>query len=125
MSKSNNLGDSKYPEFFEPKPVTHTKLENNKSSPLCIPVRRKPILRRIPGYYFPIVSVLGKRTVEEAFGRGMNDKERYGQEIAPDFFKFNRGHNAFPSYTSTGTINSKNSRETQINYWREKYMSKC
>ena len=148
MSKSIKLRDSERPEFFEPKPVSpkkynassvffvetsgniHIKFEDIESAPLCIPVRRKPILRRRPGYYFPIVSVLGKRTVEEAFGRGMNDKERYGQEIPPDFFKFNQGHNAFPSRMEgfiapvNSPVNSKNLYETKINYWREKYQTK-
>jgi hypothetical protein len=42
-------------------------------------------------------SILAKRKLEEAFGQGMHDCARYGQEIPPDFFKTNRGHNAYPS----------------------------
>jgi hypothetical protein len=67
---------------------------------------------------------LGKRKIEVAFGHGMNDKERYGQEIPPNFFKTNVGHNAFPSLMD-GLIAPCNSPinlyETKINYWREKY----
>jgi hypothetical protein len=109
-------------EFFEPNPATENiriKFEDIK------PIRRKPVLRRRPGYYFPIVSILGKRKMEEAFGRGMNDKERYGQEIPPDFFKFNRGHNVLPSSISdSSVINLKNLYEDRLKFWREKYNSK-
>jgi hypothetical protein len=110
------------PEFFEPEPVSENiriKFEDLE------PIRRKPVLRRRPGYYFPIVSVLGKRKLEVAFGRGMNDKERYGQEIPPDFFKINQGHNAFSSSISdSSNISFKNLYEDRIKFWREKYMSK-
>lgn len=147
MSKSIELRDSERPEFFEPMPVSpkkkpssiffvessgniHIKFEDIESAPLCIPVRRKPVIRRRPGYYFPALSVLGKRKLEIAFGPGMNDKERYGQEIPPDFFKTNVGHNAFPSRIegliapNNSPVNHKNLYETKINYWREKYQTK-
>ncbi len=114
------------PEFFEPKPLTNNiriKFEDIK------PIRRKPILRRRLGYYFPIVSILGKRKVEIAFGHGMNDKERYGQEISPDFFKFNRGHNVFPSCVKGFIardipVNYNHFYEDRLKYWREKYLIK-
>ena len=118
------------PEFFEPKPVVSPK--KNINSGFFVeskPIRRKLVLRRRPGYYFPPVSVLGKRKAESAFGQGMNDKERYGQEIPPDFFKTNVGHNALPERLVTSSlqdnsVNSNNLYETKINYWREKYLTK-
>jgi len=82
------------PNLFEPKHISENisiKFEDLQ------PIRRKPVLRRRPGYYFQIVNLLGKRKLEVAFGPGMNDKERYGQEILPDFFKTNVGHNSLPS----------------------------
>lgn len=73
----------------------------------------------------PVGSILGKRTLEEAFGKGMHDQARYGQEISPDFFKTNIGHNVFSS-SREGCIapaNSpvKNLYENKLNQWREKY----
>lgn len=76
------------PHFFEPKPVLeniHINFEDIK----CKLERKKPILKRKTKTTVPIVSILGKRTIQEAFGQGMNDCERYGQEIPPDFFKTN------------------------------------
>ncbi len=53
---------SKRPEFFEPHP------------------RKK-------------YSILGKRKLADAFGEEIYyNKERYGQEILPNFFKYNIGH---------------------------------
>jgi hypothetical protein len=40
-------------------------------------------------------SILGKRKIEDAFGFGMHDTERYGQEVQPDFFKNNIGHGVY------------------------------
>jgi hypothetical protein len=131
------------PEFFEPKPVSpkkyntnsvffvessgniHIKFEDIESKP----IRRKPILRRRPGYYFPIVSILGKRNRETEFGYCMNDKERYGQEIPPDFFKFNHGHNVFPCCDKGFIdrdipVNYNHFYEDRLKYWREKYLTK-
>lgn len=142
MSKSIDLRESERPEFFEPMPLSpkknvsniffvetsgniHIKFEDIESTPLRLPIRRKPIIRRRPGYKFPYVSVLGKRKLEVAFGFGMNDKERYGQEIPPDFFKTNIGHNAFPKEGYIAPTNSPiNYYETKMNYWREKYQTK-
>jgi hypothetical protein len=140
MSKSFELRDSERPEFFERMPVSpkkkpssiffvessgniHIQFEDIESPP----IRRKPILRRRPQYYFPTFSVLGKRKLEVAFGLGMNDKERYGQEIPPNFFKTNVGHNAFTSRMDgliTPTNIPFNSYKNNINYWREKYQKK-
>jgi hypothetical protein len=98
------------PDFFEPTPASdniHFNYTDRRSR---------------------VGSILGKRKAEEAFGRGMNDKERYGQEIPPDFFKLNHGHNAFPSseyYTyNKNTTDFKQLYEDRIQYWREKYSFK-
>jgi hypothetical protein len=88
------------------------------------PIRRKLILRRRPGYYFPPISILGKRKLEKAFGPGMNDTERYGQEITPDFFKTNYGHNVLLPSVQDNHVNIKKFYEYRLQYWREKYISK-
>jgi hypothetical protein len=41
-----------------------------------------------------------KRKILDAFGPGMHDEDRYGQEISSDFFKTNIGHGVY--------LNSKN-----------------
>ncbi len=83
--------------FFEPKPLLDNiyKIVEDKKDKLH---RRKPIIRRRPEMIVSVTSILGKRKLEDAFGQGMHDYERYGQEIPPDFFNTNRGHNAFPSH---------------------------
>jgi hypothetical protein len=109
------------PDFFEPKPVSnniHRKLE-----------RRTPILKRRQEFAEPIGSALGKRTMEEAFGQGTNDKERYGQEISPNFFRTNVGHNVRPSseyytYNKHNTTNFTHLYEDRIKYWQQKYSLK-
>ena len=129
MSKSNDLRKSERPEFFEPmmyskKLSTNVciKFEDIELTPLQIPVRRKPVLRRQPGYNFPLVSILGKRKRNATFNFAMNDKERYGQEIPPDFFKTNVGHNAFSKDGYIAPTNSPiHSYEAKISYWKEKY----
>ena len=40
-------------------------------------------------------SILGKRKLQEAFGFGTHDKERYEQESEPDFFVNNVGHGVY------------------------------
>jgi len=126
MSRQINLCE--HPEFFEPKPVSPKKMNANSvffvesSGNIHIkfqgfqPIRRKYVLRRRPDYNFPIVSVLGKRTVEDAFGLGTNDEERYGQKIPPEFFNTNIGHNVI---IKNDLVNSPINKK--INYWREKY----
>jgi hypothetical protein len=111
------------PDFFEPNPLSENiriKFEEFE------PIRRKPVLRRRYGFREQPVSILGKRKLDSAFGFGMNDKERYGQEISPDFFKLNHGHNVLPSPISLRNIpvNIKNYYEDRIKYWREKYLVK-
>jgi len=112
--------------FVESSGNIHMKFEDIESKP----IRRKPVIKRRNGYIEPFVSILGKRKLEVAFGQGMNDKDRYGQEIPHDFFKTNVGHNAFPSRMdgliapANSHVNHKNLYETKINYWREKYQTK-
>ena len=111
------------PNFFEPKPILQNipiKFEDIESNS----ERIKPVIKRRTRFQEHNVSILGKRKLEAAFGRGMNDKERYGQEIPPEFFKLNRGHNAFPSSISNTPITFKNLYEDRLKYWREKYNSK-
>lgn len=59
-------------------------------------------------------SILGKRKLEDAFGQGMHDSARYGQEVPPDFFKTNSG----TPYRTYHTYN-KNTHftEERIKYW--------
>jgi len=47
-------------------------------------------IRKMNLKYIP--SQLGKRKLEDAFGEGNHDEERYGQQITEDFFKNNYGH---------------------------------
>ena len=83
------------PDFFEPTPVSPKKVlfaDNTGNIRLSIQDIYKPIIKRRFGYnkdiYLP--SILGKRKLVDAFGLEIyNDKERYGQEIPPDFFKTN------------------------------------
>jgi hypothetical protein len=74
---------------------------------------------------YPSNSVLGKRKIEEAFGRGTNDCARYGREIPPDFFKTNHGHSVFSSskerYIPPANSPVKNVYTNKLNQWREKY----
>lgn len=110
------------PDFFEPKPVLeniHIKFEE----------RRKPVLKRRHDFIEHVDSILGKRKIEEAFGRGTNDRARYGQEIPPDFFKNNYGHPVYPSreyytYNKNTTKDFTHLYEDRIKYWRQKYRSK-
>jgi hypothetical protein len=107
------------PDFFEPKPISNNIYMKSLE-------RKKPILKRRKEFTEPIGSTLGKRTVEEAFGQGNNDKERYGQEIPPDFFKLNHGHNIYPSseyytYNKHTTTDFTHLYEDRIKYWRQKY----
>lgn len=103
------------PLVFEPIPVLNC--FQNKF------VERKIILKR-QGLSEPIDSILGKRTLEQAFGKGMNDAVRYGQEIPPDFFKQNYGHNIYPSSEFKTNIYNKYFYQEKMQYWREKYITK-
>ncbi len=115
------------PDFFEPKPILHKDCEEKKCKHKT--ERRKPILKRNGCYQEQSISILGKRQLEDVFGSGMNDKERYGQEIPPDFFKTNGGHNVFPSpqvYSSIYSTSLYKDKvyENKVHYWRNKYLSK-
>lgn len=81
-----------------------------------MPIKRKPVIRRRINTDVNVTSILGKRKMEEEYGSVMNDSERYGQEIGPNFFETNVGHNL---YTSTSYTKEK------IKYWREKYGVNC
>jgi hypothetical protein len=118
------------PDFFEPKPLTENiriKFEEVKGKL----DRRKPVIIKRSGLLEPVTSTLGKRKAEEAFKQGMNDDERYGQEIPPDFFTTNLGHNAFPSrmeecITLTKFPDSYINKiyQDKLTYWYEKYQIK-
>lgn len=73
----------------------------------------------------PVVSILGKRKMEEAFGRGTNDDARYGREIPPDFFNTNHGHIVFSSaregYIAPANSPAHNDYKNKLKQWREKY----
>lgn len=61
--------------------------------------RRRPILRKLNftslGKSIPQQSLLAKRKIEEAFGPGIHDAERYGQQISTDFFVTQVGHGVY------------------------------
>lgn len=126
MSKQINCSQSQHPDFFEPKPFLRKDCEEKTE-------RRKPILKKMGCCQKRLVSILGKRQLEDVYGYGMNDNERYGQEIPPDFFKTNGGHNVFPYIVpSPNLYNPIHSTslykdkvyENKVNYWRDKYLSK-
>ena len=99
-----------YPGFFEPKPVSP---KRKSTQPLFVDLSgnihiqihehiRKPIIKRRFGYplqNYKMQSILGKRKLEDAFGSGVNDSERYGQEISNDFFEKNVGHGVRPDFS--------------------------
>lgn len=65
----------------------HIKIEEIRKTPINV----KPHLVK-KRYSSENISILGKRKLQEAFGVGVHDADRYGQEIAPDFFATNIGH---------------------------------
>jgi len=70
----------------------------------------------------PVKSILGKRSQEKAFGSGMNDRERYNQEIPPDFFETNQSNDYISTSTKREYINKI--YKYKLKCWREKYNSK-
>jgi len=59
---------------------------------------KKIIIKRRSDINIPdeVPSDLGKRKIAVSFGSQIyNDKERYGQDIPPDFFDTNIGHNVY------------------------------
>ena len=133
MSRHLNCRLHYRPDFFEPKPRityanryinTNANTYTNNQTFICKSCqqkleRRKPILKRRCYYQKQVASILGKRQLEEAFGSGMNDKERYGQEIPSDFFKTNIGHTVYKNI-----ICEDNIYKDKLTYWRNKYLGK-
>jgi hypothetical protein len=87
-SKNNTL-------FVDNSGFIHLKIEevNRKNQ------RRRPILRNLNlirlQKSIPQQSLLRKRKIEEAFGPGTHDAERYGQQISTEFFVTNIGHGVY------------------------------
>lgn len=135
------------PDFFEPKPVSpKTAGRRNSCQPLFVDMsgnihikieevkKRKHIIHRKRDHDFELVSILGKRKIDDVFGSGTNDSERYGQEISPDFFEKNVGHNVFcpsinyPINTPTNTPANTPTKvsacdEAEILEWCAKYLA--
>jgi hypothetical protein len=135
---SNSSKGSSGPDFtavaldpwFEPKPVSpkrnnvlfadnsgniHIKIEEREN------IKRKPVIKRkiIKGN---LSSILGKRKIQDAFGSGMHDEERYGREIPPDFFKTNIGHGVYPNQMHSSSKNIPPAQEAEIIDWCYKYL---
>ncbi len=70
-----------------------------------------------------VPSILGKRKIEDAFGLGMHDKERYGQEVQPDFFKNNIGHCVYQNPIHSLSKNISPTQEAEIIDWCYKYLA--
>jgi hypothetical protein len=115
------------PDFFEPKPVSPKRnniLFADNSGNIHIKIEEKT--------NNDIPSILGKRKLQDAFGVGTHDKERYGQEIQPDFFVNNVGHGVYPNPKGSqdrmtqGTafaIPTTNYDEDEIIDWCYKYLA--
>ena len=71
------------------KEILFDTVENNLSTSLCGNSKKIIIYRRKCYPIVPLVSSLGKRSVDVL---GLSDEERYGQKIGDDFFDFNIGH---------------------------------
>jgi len=56
------------------------------------------------------ISILGKRNMFDAFGKEINDDERYGQNIDENYFKLNVGH----AVLQNASIWSKNVKKLSI-----------
>ena len=131
------------PDFFEPKPLTPKRnnvLFADNSGNIHIQrsfeeqenIKRKPVIKRkiIKG---DLYSILGKRKIQDAFGSGMHDEERYGREIPPDFFKTNIGHGVYQNPKGSPArqtlqihSSSKNippAQEAEIIDWCYKYLA--
>ena len=91
----------RFDPWFRPKPVI-TKCNNilfadnsgNIHIQRSFEKKTKPVIKR-KFITTGLTSVLGKRKIADAFGPGIHDKERYGQEIDTDFFKTNIGHGVY------------------------------
>lgn len=105
----------------------HIKIEEIRKTP----INMKPHLVK-KKYSSENISILGKRKLEDAFGYGSHDTERYGQEISPDFFKTNYGHSVKvetikPKGASLKTTENLpplcKEKEAEIIEWCYKYMA--
>jgi hypothetical protein len=102
-----------YP-WFEPKPVSPKRNINNN---VLFADNSGNIHKHV------IPSILGKRKIADAFGSGMHDKERYGQEIEPEFFKNNIGHGVYINPILSSSKNISSTQETEIIDWCYKYLA--
>ena len=91
-------------------------------------IKRSPFI--IINNSIELISITGKRTIDDAFGSGPHDEERYGQTIEENFFEKNEGHGVIqerekfysvdlgekPINTSTNNSNTKYDEEGIINW---------
>lgn len=85
---------------------------------------KKIIIKRRSDINIPdeVPSDLGKRKIAISFGSQIyNDKERYGQDIPPDFFETNIGHGE--SQSDTILNQTEIIDETEILDWCYKYLA--
>jgi hypothetical protein len=119
------------PDFFEPKPVSpkrnnvlfadnsgniHIKIEERE------PIKKRPVIKR-KIITENLSSILGKRKIQDAFGPGIHDKERYGREIPPDFFKTNIGHGVYSNPKQSESTPTTKYNEDEIIDWCYKYLA--
>lgn len=72
----------------EVEPVSRANLDNGVKNKKVI-IKKRPDINILD----EVSSDLGKRKITLSFGPQIyNDKERYGQDIPPDFFNTNIGH---------------------------------
>lgn len=69
--------------------------------------------------------ILGKRNLNDAFGEGSHDEDRYGRVIDDDFFENNIGHNVIRPSVIRPSVKLNQSYTIYWRYklglWREKY----
>jgi len=85
----------KWPEFFEPKPVSpHVKKKKN-----VLFADNQGNIQKSLGKTIDSESILGKRKLTDAFNVDYcGDEERYGHIIRDDFFTTNIGHNVIQEF---------------------------
>lgn len=71
-------------------------------------------------YITDLSSILGKRNLQNAFGNGSHDEDRYGRVIHDDFFKNNIGHNVIRPSVKVNQSDTIDWRY-KLGVWREKY----
>lgn len=106
------------PSFFEPKPVSPKRKNNILFAQANGTIHLNIEELEQPEYNIP--SILGKRKLEDAFGSGNLDEERYGQTVEDDFFKVNVGH----GIVCKPIIQNQEKRET-INFDPEEILNWC